>query len=462
MSKKQMFNWSVILTVASLSSVSGVYAELVYDIENNSPQSQKVDERNQTREVLQSAEKAKVAEQSAPKKEVYNAIETKQVQAPVALRTVEEEPEVVVAPTTVVTQSSNVISSEATQNLSRSELLRRQRMREELKNEDLIQERLEELRLRDEKGRTTNILADEKKSEEAPAPVNPMLEEKVVGSAAADMSSQQVQQDSISMTQSSATQTQGAAVSSQVAQNSQSTLDAKEEKISIGITPRAGLSSMSSTSGFDIESRYSVGLGLDVGVADNLSFEIGYQFSEYGLKYAPTNTFVQWLESYNNGYYNSSSNRDTHVLKQNVFDMGIKLYLLGRDSRFRPYVGGGGGYARTYLNYDQRYINLMKQYGYQQYTSDYELSQYLGYLSTGFDIQLSKSISVGAGFKYYTVLSSSENQSINNGALLGGYYYGGYSYLPNFYNNASDKDLIGGSISRSSFYSVMAGVTFQF
>lgn len=40
------------------------------------------------------------------------------------------------------------------QNLSKAELMRRERVREELRNEDLLQERLEELRLRDEKRRT--------------------------------------------------------------------------------------------------------------------------------------------------------------------------------------------------------------------------------------------------------------------------------------------------------------------
>ena len=45
-----------------------------------------------------------------------------------------------------------------TENMSKAELMRRERQREELKNEDILQERLEELRLRDERRRTDEVL----------------------------------------------------------------------------------------------------------------------------------------------------------------------------------------------------------------------------------------------------------------------------------------------------------------
>ena len=50
--------------------------------------------------------------------------------------------------------------------------MRRERTREELKNEDILQERLEELRLRDEKRRTDQLLGTT--SQDPNAPVAPI------------------------------------------------------------------------------------------------------------------------------------------------------------------------------------------------------------------------------------------------------------------------------------------------
>jgi hypothetical protein len=77
-------------------------------------------------------------------------------------------------------------------------------------------------------------------------------------------------------------------------------------------------------------------------------------------------------------------------------------------------------------------------------------------------------VSIGAQFKYYTVLSARENQSLNQAALAGyapsGIGYG-YPVIPAYgavYGADADKQVLGGSLARSSFYSITAGVSFAF
>ncbi|OFZ37267.1 MAG: hypothetical protein A2070_08805 [Bdellovibrionales bacterium GWC1_52_8] len=92
---------------------------------------------------------------------------------------------------------------------------------------------------------------------------------------------------------------------------------------------------------------------------------------------------------------------------------------------------------------------------------DYDMTQFLGFLSTGFDVRVNKSISIGAGFKYYTVLSSRQNQNLNNQALA----YPNGAYIPGYYAlsmNDTDKQAVGGSLAQNTFYSVTGGVSFSF
>ena len=88
------------------------------------------------------------------------------VQAPVAAQPVvvapAPAPAVVTAQTAVATAGAETAPAASTpevQNLSKTELMRRERVRVELRNEDVLQERLEQLRLRDEKHRTDELIA---------------------------------------------------------------------------------------------------------------------------------------------------------------------------------------------------------------------------------------------------------------------------------------------------------------
>ncbi len=348
------------------------------------------------------------------------------------------------APAPVMAQSS------AETNPSRTELVRRERIREEIQNEDLLQERLENLRLQDEKRRTGQLMGQPSAPVlEAPAPAfatvavapaAPIVEEQVVSVPVSDRT-----------TASGSSELRFEAPSEQ------------PEIFSLRLAPRAGLSNFAGQSPYAIEGRYTVGVGLDMQVSDNLGFEIGYSFSEYGLALNDATALIlgQYLNPY--GFnYNGSADK-TGMLKQNVVDAGIKVHLLGMASRIRPYIGGGGGYSKSFLNYDPRILNLLRGYSGFATPPDYELSQFLAYASAGLDVRLSKSVSVGANYRHYRVLSSRQNQELYNPALFGGYpgaYYGGFGGAAGM--GSLERQYVGGSLAQTAFHSVTATVAFQF
>ena len=89
-----------------------------------------------------------------------------------------QDPEVQVAPPAPQMAQE---SQPEVQSLSKTELMRRERTREELKNEDILQERLEELRLRDEKRRTDQLLGTTSQDPNAPvAPIAGLANQQVL------------------------------------------------------------------------------------------------------------------------------------------------------------------------------------------------------------------------------------------------------------------------------------------
>ncbi len=61
------------------------------------------------------------------------------------------------------------------------------------------------------------------------------------------------------------------------------------------------------------------------------------------------------------------------------------------------------------------------------------------------------------------MLSSRENQSLNN-AAIGGFYPGYFGYGVNnlYYGADLDKQILGGTLSRAAFYTITGDVTFTF
>jgi hypothetical protein len=379
-------------------------------------------------------------------------------------------------------------SVEDLRNMNKAELMRRERVRTELRNEDALQERLEELRLRDEKRRTDQILgvsgATGAESSTGPASVN--MPAPLYGNAAAPTGNQPLQEQAVTAPvterpgqSARAPQMQAPAqgvtaatggvqlagissvnMADQPANASTMTasmdLERPKDKSTFYISPRAGLGGMSSDSGYTVNPRFAGGVAAGVATTDYLSFEVGYTYAEYGVGIASGNPFVQQLQMSQYQYGYNGNNSSTLTMKQNVIDAGMKLHLLDPSSRVRPFIGGGAAWSKGYINYDQRILSMLQQnpgFANSPLTSDYEMTSYLGYISGGLDVKMNQSISVGVMAKYYAVLSSSENSNLLNYA-----FYNGYNPVA----QTPEKQYVGGTMGKANFYNILGSVSFAF
>ena len=242
--------------------------------------------------------------------------------------------------------SAAVNPGEATEDstmISKSELVRRERMRTELRNEDVLQERLEELRLRDERRRSDELVSGQ------PITANP-----TVASAFGIQQQVPTTERIGQMAQTAPVMVQGGQVaavnpmpvsdaygSSGIMTSSASAADYSEREITIiYMQPRFGLTSFNDVTYYDIRSKYSAGLGLGLSVSDNLSFEVGYTYSEFGVAMNSTNPFAigAQLQANTRGY---TGLFESVAMKQNIVDTGLKIHFLGPSAKLRPFIGGG-------------------------------------------------------------------------------------------------------------------------
>jgi hypothetical protein len=312
-------------------------------------------------------------------------------------------------------------SSDA-ETLSRAELLRRQRLRAEMKNEDILAQKLEEMRIRDELNRqaelsSMNLQQNPQTKQEQPLVVQP------VGEAAKAKSIQNV-----------------SAVSKEPAQeelNAKSIAQAQVEKndeednTKMIIIPRAGMSGITNT-GYDLQSNITAGISLGADISDYVSFLLGYSYSDFNFAFG------------NNQYYYGMMAVQRMRLQDHVFDAGVRANFLPSKAKFRPFVGGGFGYRRAYLNFDQQTLNLYSQYYPGLNLQDVQLSSLLGYIEAGVDFKLTKMLSLGGSLKYFTSFNSRINNPLNP------FGYAGYGDVR---NQAAT------TISDSSFYQLLIGLS---
>lgn len=359
-------------------------------------------------------------------------------------------------------------------NLSKSEMMRRQRMREELKNEDLLTQKLEELRLKDEIKRTDEILGSgisKKASEQQDGNAREALQEQRVGSATQVTQASERGAQANPALASTAVGGNGAPTESGANQTvalMQPKEESEEESNRVSITPRFGTGSITNSI-YDVSAKLAAGLGIMVDVSDHIAFTAGYTYSSYSLG---AGTAVSYGFGANNTYLQTVNMND------NVIDVGARGYLLGQRSKVRPFLGGGVAYRRGYVNYDDRTQKFLKSY-YNSPTAaqDVEISGFAGYVETGLDFKITKAISLTGSFRYFNMFSSSQSRPLDpavflnqNGYSYYGYsgglspYYGalgsngysGYGYSNDVRSQASD------ALAKNNFYQLMAGVTVSF
>lgn len=428
MKRFESVKWSAALGAGILATVAlmpQANAELVYE--------DGVEGRAALREALDSSEKAQAAV-TAPAA-AAPAATVPQATTPVVI--VQPAQPVVAAPVPQIEVGPPAETTEI-QHLSKSELMRRERLRQEMKNEDMLQERLEELRLQDERRRTDSLFGQENAPAASVAPAA-ALQEQIVTAPVTENPGAGVVKVPVQEAPAATVET------GPIGQSSVADISNESDKSQFYLLPRAGFTELSNKSGLDIRPRFSGGIALGVVSSENVSFEFGYTYSEFGVAMASVAPYAYQTQ-------------EPVAMKQNLIDAGMKLHFLSTHARLRPFISGGGAYSLSFINYDQAILNRINQDPSLKFMAgDYKLSSYLGYLGTGLDVKVNRSISIGATFKYYTVLNSRERSSMLNNTAYGVPY--GYMYPT---SADWEKQAVGSSVAKNSFYSILFGTTFTF
>jgi hypothetical protein len=211
-----------------------------------------------------------------------------------------------------------------------------------------------------------------------------------------------------------------------------------EEKASLKVylAPFAGMSSLTGNTTADATPRYAAGANVGLLISSNMMLDASYTYSEQNLSNPRYNT--------TSGILLGTGVANVFGLKQNAFDAGVKLFFLGRESRFRPFFGGGMGYTKSYLNYTANYQQALGNQA--QYLNDFVTNQITGFGEIGAEFAFTRSIVATAMFKLNGVFSS--NTSASDASTTQNY-------------DASKLE-VGNSLSRTASYTVGAGVGIYF
>jgi hypothetical protein len=314
--------------------------------------------------------------------------------------------------------------------MSQSELMRRARVNEELKNEVALQRRLEELHAQE----------DKKKPEST------------------SLSSQHSKNSELALSDASSDGQSGTDVGTST--TSLATDTATADRLSILVMPVFGLSGFVAGPGIISSGRYSMGLEAGLRTNDQLSFTLGYRYSEYGISNTSSSSLLQSLQ--NAGLLGTQTNLQTMALKQNVIDANMRYTFLDASTRIRPFVGLGLGYGVSFVNYDASVLSTLGRLGYTGLASDELIQSFLGVASTGVEVRLSKNIRVGALIQYHAVLTTRQTST---STTLVSSSLGAAGTAPSFAGITQqdiDRSQVGSALSNAGFYSVMLGMAYSF
>jgi hypothetical protein len=213
---------------------------------------------------------------------------------------------------------------------------------------------------------------------------------------------------------------------------------------------------------YDIDTGTAVGFTADIGIDDNLALNVGYTYAKFdiglaqgGQAFNGFNNYYQTQFSYNNYLTNNNTNRLEYI--QNIIDLGIKYKLFDSSSRFRPYLGGGAAYSKGFLNYSQQLLNSTQGNAFNYNNGalqDYEISSWAAYVQLGMLLNFSDMFGIGLNYKYFKVLSYSEERRINNYAFVGNNF--GLGAAP------TEKDFVSGSLAGEDFHTLNLSLNLTF
>ena len=166
------------------------------------------------------------------------------------------------------------------------------------------------------------------------------------------------------------------------------------QDISIYLAPLAGLTSMVGNDTVDSTPKYAVGATAGVLLLHNLRLDASFIHAESSL----SNPFF----SSNGIPYGASG---VFAFNQNIVSAGAKFFILGRESRVRPFAGGGMSYSSGSLNYAAVYAARLAGQG--QYLTELSMKNVQAFGEVGAEIAITRAIVANVSFAIGSVISSS-------------------------------------------------------
>ena len=154
-------------------------------------------------------------------------------------------------------------------------------------------------------------------------------------------------------------------------------------------------------------------------------------------------SYIHSQQSLSNPLQGSSFSPLTGVFdyKQNELNLGGKLFFLGRESRLRPFFGAGLGYSKSTINYTSAFAGTAGTS-----TGDYVQNNVNGYGEVGAEFAFTRMIVAQAMFKFDGSISGSGSSDDANAAQ----------------SLDTNKLIVGNSLSRTSAYTLAAGLGIYF
>ena len=210
-------------------------------------------------------------------------------------------------------------------------------------------------------------------------------------------------------------------------QNTYGVMTEENKPAQLYVSPFGGVTSFIGNSLVNSTPGPSFGASLGVLISSQLMIQATYVYSQQSLS-NPVNGSVLIPAT---GVFDH---------KENEFDLGARLFFLGREARFRPFFGAGMGYARSTINYSNE---ALAGFG---ASVDYISNNMTGFGEVGAEFAFTRSIVANAMFKFDGVIST--NNSGDDPIASQGM--------------DSNKLAVGNSLSRTSAYSVGAGLGIYF
>lgn len=202
-------------------------------------------------------------------------------------------------------------------------------------------------------------------------------------------------------------------------ENTHGVLTEEKPPLQFYASPFAGVGSLFGSETVETAPRFATGVNAGVLISSNMLLQAGYTYAQYGVSTPVT------LGTYTPEAYNANSHS---------FEAGARMFFLGRESRFRPFFGGGLGYGTIRMNYATSV----------QPSTDFKIDQFKGYGEVGMEVAFTRMIVATAMVKFNGVLSHS-NSLADQGSS---------------YDNSTAT--AGDAITRAASYTLGAGLGFYF